>query len=212
MSDDEPDGESTDGPDSQEAMLTQYRQTRQDLRRKTDRNDRRFVRGVAVLGVISGYAFQTDTLILVVFVPLVLGFLYVLGVQRWVDVHFLARQCLDIERAVDVEEFGWETNYGGLIPDNRRHVDGPLWFRADEFPFLVGYTVGFSTYLLFIVGSIYVLLRPDLTTVPAPERYLLIAGIAGFYTFFTGLLVLVWRSENRIRQRLVSGYRLEAPE
>ena len=77
-----------------EALLTQYRLTRQDLRQKTDRNDRRLIRGVILLGLIVGYAFQTDTEILVVFIPLIIGFLFTLGLQRWTDVNFLERQCL----------------------------------------------------------------------------------------------------------------------
>lgn len=212
MLDDEPDGDSTDGPDDQEALLTQYRQTRRDLRQEIRRRDRFLFRSTAVVVAAGGYSYQTEAPILMMLVPLVLGFVYVLGVQRWVNVHFLARQCLDIEQAVDVEEFGWETNYGGLIPDNRRHVDGPLGFQADAFPFQVGYLVGFSIYELLILVSIYHFLQPELTSIPTSERHFMIAGIVVFYLFFTGLLGLVWHSERQVRRRLVSGYRLEPPE
>lgn len=184
-----------------DTLLTQYRQTRQDLRQKIDRNDRRFIRGVVLLGLILGYAFQTDTQILVIFIPLILGFLFTLGIQRWIDVNFLARQCLDIEEKIEIDEFGWETEYGRLVTENRRHIDGPWGSRWDKFPFQVGYAVGFLTYLGFILYSIWLLVSTGYSFWVL-DTFDTLVGVAVFYSIFTIVLILVLISERKTRQEL----------
>jgi hypothetical protein len=182
---------------SQEAKLIQYQETRQDLRQKADRNDRRFLRGVVTLGAILGYAFIAETQILVVIIPWVIGFLFVLGIQRWIDVDFLARQCLDIEREIEPNTFKWEHEYGRLLFENKRHIKkdlGLLSVRLDKFPFNIGYFMGGSTYIGFIAYSV---------TVVEPNMYKY--GIIAFYLLFSVLLVLVWISERKTREKLVEG-------
>jgi hypothetical protein len=181
--------------EKREALLTQYRLTRQDLRKKADRNDRRLIRGVILLGLILGYAFQTDTQILVVFIPLILGFLFTLGIQRLTEVDFLERQCLDIEEKLDfdeLEEFDWTRRYGRLDPDNERKVEGDRIPRTDEFPFYVGYSMGAVTYILFFVYSLFLL----------ADRPLFLIGVGFFYALFTTVLYFVWESEKKTRREL----------
>lgn len=178
-----------------EALLTQYRLTRQDLRRKIDRNDRRLIRGVILLSLILGYAFQSGTHMLVVFIPLILGFLFTLGMQRWTAVHFLERQCLDIEEKFDfdeLEEFGWTKRYGNLPPENQREATGDWIPRTDKFPFLVGYSMGAMTYIIFLVYSFVLLI----------DRPLLLAVVGIFYGVFTSVLYFVWESKKNTRRKL----------
>ena len=121
----------------QDPRIIEYQETRKDLRKKADRNDRRFIRGVLVIAPILYYSFVYNRH-MVVFIPWVIGFLFILGKQRWVDIDFLAKKCHNIEEEVDIDKFGWETKYGRFDTDNERKVKGLFNIRLDTFPFYMG--------------------------------------------------------------------------
>lgn len=188
----------------QDPKIVEYQETRKDLRKKADRNDRRFIRGVLVIAPILYYSFVYNPH-MVVFIPWVIGFLFILGKQRWVDIDFLAKKCHDIEKEVDIDEFGWETKYGRFDINNKRKVRGLLNIRLDTFPFYMGYLMGLITYLFFIFYSVIILdynflsgIFPNAPTGKFENRVIL-----GSYTIFSIILILVWKFENDLRKELM---------
>jgi hypothetical protein len=191
----------------QDPRIVEYQETRKDLRRKADRNDRRFIKGVIIMAPILYYSFVHNRQLVVV-IPWIIGFLFILGKQRWIDIDFLAKHCYDIEKEIDIDEFGWESKYGRFKIGNQRDIEkeiGALSIRLDTFPFYMGYTMGFITYVFFIYYSVF---RLEFGLIGIEFSNLPIGGVENlailiFYIVFSVILYLVWKFECDLREELL---------
>ena len=99
----------------QDPRIVEYQETRKDLR---------FIKGVIIMAPILYYSFVHNRQLVVV-IPWIIGFLFILGKQRWIDIDFLAKHCYDIEKEIDIDEFGWESKYGRFKIGNQRDIE--IW-------------------------------------------------------------------------------------
>lgn len=96
----------------EEVLLTHYRELRQQVREKMSQKQKRESRGVASVGLIVAYAFYTGDLILVGFVPLIIG---IIGIQHMESTSWVVRltaHIVTIQDEIPVDKFSWESTYG----------------------------------------------------------------------------------------------------
>lgn len=96
-------------------LLTEYEELRAEMRVHLREHGRIWVRGIAAVGLISGYAFYAPNgLILLTIIPFVLGIFFIVytSVSNWMT--RIAMQIAAIEDEIDVEKFDFETNTGAV--------------------------------------------------------------------------------------------------
>lgn len=174
----------------QDALLTQYQEVRSELRQSIDRSHRRAGGGIAAIGVIVGYALSTDTYLFLTFVPIIMGFLYIISIGSAIGIRFLAKQSYQIEAVINIEEFSWETNYGAMLRENKRHLSGPFVNWSDV-PRYATYVIGICVYSISVLVSIVVISNSFTnSSIQWPMQIISII----FYTTFTLILGFVWLS------------------
>lgn len=116
----------------EEALLTEYREMREELRTNITLLHQRLTRGIAAIGFVIGYALLApDGDIFIATVPVLIAVLFLLSVQSLQTMSAISRHAYDIEESVPAERFGWEHRYGGLLNENKRSTPWSLWQRID---------------------------------------------------------------------------------
>jgi hypothetical protein len=104
----------------EERLLATYENLRAELRVRIQMGNRRNTRGIAVIGVIVGSAIVRDFHLLV-FVPLIAGFLLVESVRSYQEVIVVVRHLIAIEWELSEQgsPFRYESQRGGAFGELR---------------------------------------------------------------------------------------------
>jgi len=192
----------TDEHDRKTALSVQYQELREEIHQLLDQNDRRDFRGIVAIGGIIGYALSAEFYVILASLPLIIGYIFVIKVKTMIPVLYLAHHCAEIEDAIGVDEFSWETDYGGLKENERDYPKyGFLWRELSwsDAPNLVKFIIGIIAYVLSIGVAIYVIW--DFFDQLA-YRIAVIVAVSMFYIIFSGLLFFVYCSSDRIYESL----------
>lgn len=134
-------------PDSkQAALLTQYREVREEIRMELQSYYKLMTQGIVGLGLVTGYALSAGEFVFLSFVPAVMAFLFLLSTSGWNSVLVLAWHAAEIESELPYEAFSWERRYGGAVSNNRRTALDP-W---ETFPVAAVIGVGVVVYVVFL--------------------------------------------------------------
>lgn len=137
---------SWDTPDrKQEALLTDYRETREEVRQEMQFRNKRVTQGLAATGVLVAYGLQAEEPVALAFVPVIIAFVSILTMLGHESVLLLARHIAEIEAELPYESFNWETEYGEATPDNERTPEG--FSKIIQLGSV--YFVGAATYVIF---------------------------------------------------------------
>jgi len=100
-----------------ELLKGEYMSLRDEVRMRIKEENRRFVRGLAVIGVLLGYGASSGHLSIVTAAPFILGFLYIESARTFHQLGNLSHQMLRIEdRLQNISQlFNWEHEYGGMF-------------------------------------------------------------------------------------------------
>ncbi|MFB6219969.1 MAG: hypothetical protein ABEH90_00900 [Halolamina sp.] len=169
-----------------EALLVEYENHREEIRLIEELQDRLFVRGIAVLGALVGYAFyRPENKPLLAFLPFVFGLFFVRYISLARGMSLLASHIHEIERRIDVERFDWESRFG------MTSESAAVYERV---PLVAVYTLVALLYVFSIGVGITV--TPD-GTVPFLGRSIDSNDIGWLYGFFSLFLLLVAGSSIR---------------
>lgn len=174
----------------QEALLTEYREMREEIRANISIMHQRVSRGIAAIGFVIGYALLApggDVFISIV--PVLIAVLFFLTIQSIQDMSVISRHAYDIEELVSVDEFGYEHRYGGLLNKNMRSNRWSLWERVDlmTLPGVITTALSALVYLSFLyLGCVVV--DPESTIAGIVDVSLLIFICYVILTFFVGLV------------------------
>ena len=108
--------------DDREILLTEYSELREEIRMNQKLQHQRIIGGLTAIGAVIGYSLVSEGLVFISLVPLLVSILFVVTVRMSNATLYLGRQVYDIEQSLDVpvEEFGWESRFGGVIRSNER--------------------------------------------------------------------------------------------
>jgi hypothetical protein len=96
-----------------EVLLEQYKQLRAEIRLHLRERNRLWVRGIAAIGLISGYSFyQQKGRILLSLIPFLLMILFMLHLNKSMWIQRVSNKVKRIEDNVDVAEFNFESEIG----------------------------------------------------------------------------------------------------
>lgn len=204
----EPGDGPADGLDASErdALLTEWESLQSGIREYKNQYHRRIVRGTVVLAAVAGYAVETDTGWLLMFIPIIVGLIFTVHVQEANNVYYRTWQSYLVEEEVDVEAFDWTERFAGLTRPNELVPEGDAFTRYDVSwrlsPSAVAYGIGAMVYGGFAVHSAVTVL-PE----AANGQYDPVVGLpfevwgVAFYGLFTVVLVVVGYTHWRIRIR-----------
>lgn len=149
------------GEPARTALLTQYREVRSELREILGRLRQRALAGVGVVGAIIGYALSTDTHLLLLAIPFLIGYVYAASIHSGIVMMYLAKHSRDIEDSITEDKFSWESKYGGIWEDTDRDVpanDSVNWNEIPKFAvygfFIVGYLASIGVALFIAVTEL----------------------------------------------------------
>lgn len=174
----------------QEALLTEYREMREELRTNITILNQRVSRGIAAIGFVIGYSLLAPGgIVFISSVPVLIAVLLILSVQTVQEMAIVSRHAYDIEKLVPIDEFGWEHKYGGLINDNKRSIPWNRYERIDLMTLPLNVVITLSALLYF--GFLYIgysAIDQQVEAVGTIDPAILIFI---FYTVLTFLLLIV---------------------
>lgn len=173
----------------EKALLQEYQEIRAEIRQVNDRNDRRDLSGLVAIGAIIGYSLESDAYILLTSVPILMAYLYIIKIESWTAVLFMAEKCHGIEQKIGYDEFCYESTLGGLFGE-KRDAPGRL-FSWNNIPNLSKSVVLATSYVFAISGALYAL---HTLYDGAISRQVLLPGVALIYILLTGMVLLTRRS------------------
>lgn len=185
-----------------EALLTEYREMREEIRLLEELTQKRASRGITAIGFVIGYALLAPGgTIFVTVVPVMIGFLFLLTIQSTNTMFLLGRQVYDIEESIPVENFGWEHRYGGFLLDNERSIPWSRWQAVNlvDLPIMTVHAIAAAFYLGSVGLALYVIQQQFSQSVAGIDPLVLTAGA---YLVLTALLGSVAISFFTVQQSL----------
>lgn len=188
--------------DDREILLTEYSELREEIRMNQKLQHQRIIGGLTAIGAVIGYSLVSEGLVFISLVPLLVSILFVVTVRMSNATLYLGRQVYDIEQSLDVpvEEFGWESRFGGAIRSNERFSmwDNQLvsWVVVPQAMLLILILIA---YLLIMWISLAILSKSNLSEFSSISPTVL-AGIA--YLLLTLLVIITVISYIKINIKL----------
>lgn len=187
---------SWDTPDrKQAALLTDYQETREEIRQEMQFRNKRVTQGIAAVGLLIAYGVLAEEPVAPAFIPVIIAFISILTMIGHESVLLLGRHVAEIEAELPYETFEWELKYGEATPGNERTLDG-FWknFQRGSVHF-----VSILTYLVFVSfgyfsveGADY----PDLFDFPASIVLLCLYGLV------TASLVIRYKVHRQVKAEI----------
>lgn len=186
----------------EEKLLELYKELRTELRMQIQASNKLAMRGLAVIGAVTGYALYASVPALISIVPFIFGILFINRVTGSNEIHMYAVQLIELEKSLSEpgSPFRYEIRRGGAYGLQRAEsgiLGLPSMMNPFHTPVYIFFFMIVASYFMVIFAAIVVWVPNDPTLGATVQPIL-----ATLYAFLTGALVIVGVSHIRLRKRL----------